>query len=80
MQVMLTPALDKMVREKVSSGTYGDESEVVRETLRKMMDEDSALDWLRREAALGFEQLDAGEFFELTEDEMMQQLRQRQVR
>lgn len=76
MQVMLTPALDKMVREKVSSGTYGDESEVMREALRKMMDEDSALDWMSREAVLGFEQLNAGEFVELTEDELMQQLRQ----
>jgi antitoxin ParD1/3/4 len=36
MNVSLTPALEKMVQEKVKSGLYNNASEVVREALRLM--------------------------------------------
>jgi hypothetical protein len=41
---------------------------------------ESALDWLRREAALGFAQLDAGGTVDLTREEFMAQMRQRYAR
>src|SRR5438477_12338111 len=62
MQVTLPPALDRMVEEKVAAGLYESPSEVVREALRLLFDRESALEWLRREAALGFKRLDAGGF------------------
>lgn len=41
MNVNLTPYLEKMVREKVSSGLYTSASEVIREALRLMDEQDS---------------------------------------
>ncbi|NTU53887.1 MAG: type II toxin-antitoxin system ParD family antitoxin [Chlorobiaceae bacterium] len=41
MNVNLSPYLEKMVREKVSSGLYTSASEVVREALRLMDEQDS---------------------------------------
>ena len=40
MNVNLTPQLEDMVRAKVSSGLYGSASEVVREALRLMEEQD----------------------------------------
>jgi antitoxin ParD1/3/4 len=41
MNVNLTPQLEEMVREKVNSGLYTSASEVVREALRLMNEQDS---------------------------------------
>jgi antitoxin ParD1/3/4 len=79
MQVALTPALDRLVQRKVSSGLYDNASEVIREALRLMADRESGLEWLRSEATLGFEQLEAGEFLEVTREEFLQQMHQRHV-
>ena len=49
-QINLTPELDRLVKEKVASGLYENPSEVVREALRLMLERESALGWLRREA------------------------------
>jgi len=40
MQLQLPPALESLVREKVASGRYRDESEVVSEALRLLESED----------------------------------------
>ena len=80
MQVNLTPELDRMVGEKVSSGLYENPSEVVRAALRLMLERESALDWLRREARLGFEELEAGEVVELTREEFVAQMHERHPR
>ena len=40
MNVNLTPQLEKMVRQKISSGLYSSASEVVREALRLMEEQD----------------------------------------
>ncbi len=61
MNVNLTPQLEELVRAKVSSGMYSSASEVVRESLR-LMDEQDRLrqvkfDELRREVRRG---LDSG--------------------
>jgi antitoxin ParD1/3/4 len=59
--VNLTPQLDEMVRSKVSSGLYNSASEVVREALRLMDEQDrfrqAKLDELRRNVRKG---LDSG--------------------
>ena len=61
MNVNLTPQLEELVRAKVSSGMYTSASEVVREALRLMDEQDQLrqvkLDELRREVRKG---LDSG--------------------
>ncbi len=59
MNVNLTPQLEEMVRAKVSSGMYTSASEVVREALRLMEEQDRLrqlkLEELRREIRKGLE-------------------------
>ena len=80
MQVTLTAELDRMVGEKVASGLYESPSEVVREALRLMLERESALDWLRREAKMGFDQLETEEVLDITREEFVSQMHQRHVR
>jgi antitoxin ParD1/3/4 len=40
MNISLTPHLEEMIREKIASGSYNPASEVVREALRLMEQED----------------------------------------
>jgi antitoxin ParD1/3/4 len=61
MNVSLTPELERAVKAKVDSGLYNNASEVIREALRLSLRMDSENDWLKREAAIGFAQLEAGE-------------------
>jgi antitoxin ParD1/3/4 len=57
MNVNLTPQLEELVRSKVSSGLYTSASEVVREALRLMDEQDrlkqAKLDELRRDVRQG---------------------------
>jgi antitoxin ParD1/3/4 len=57
--VNLTPQLEELVRAKVSSGLYTSASEVVREALRLMDEQDhlkqAKLDALRRDIRKGLE-------------------------
>jgi antitoxin ParD1/3/4 len=61
MNVNLTPQLEELVRSKVNSGMYTSASEVVREALRLMDEQDrlrqAKLDELRRDVRKG---LDSG--------------------
>ena len=66
MHVSLTPELEKRVKEKVDSGLYNNASEVIREALRLALRVESENDWLKREAAIGFAQLEAGETARIT--------------
>jgi antitoxin ParD1/3/4 len=66
MHVSLTPELEKMIKEKVESGLYNNASEVIREALRVALKVESENEWLKREAAIGFAQLDAGETIRVT--------------
>jgi len=59
MNVSLTPELEKMVAERVTSGRYASASEVIREALR-LLEERDQLNQLRQEVRLGLEQLDQG--------------------
>ena len=66
MNISLTAPLEALVQNKVASGFYNNASEVVREALRLMHERDkrdeAKLERLRKEAALGFEALERGEF------------------
>jgi antitoxin ParD1/3/4 len=64
--VSLTPELEKMVRQKVESGLYNNSSEVIREALRLTIKTEAENDWLKREAAIGYAQLQAGETVRIT--------------
>ena len=61
MHVSLTPELDEAVKRKVASGLYNNASEVIREALRIALKREAESEWLAREAAIGFAQLEAGE-------------------
>jgi len=65
MNINLTPQLETMVREKVTSGLYGSASEVVREALRLMEQQDRLrgikLEQLRRDIQEGIDSGPAGE-------------------
>ncbi len=77
MTITLPPALDALMARKMASGLYEDASEVVREALRQMESRESALEWLRKEAATGFDQLDRGESVEMDRDAFMNHFRSR---
>ena len=68
MNVNLTPELEKLVQEKVSSGLYNSQSEVVREALRLLIEQDrlreAHLSSLRASLAAGIEQADRGELLD----------------
>ena len=61
MHIVLTPELEKAVEAKVKSGFYNNASEVVCEALRTSIAYEHATEWLAREAAIGFLQLESGE-------------------
>ena len=74
MNISLTPELEAVVKQKVASGLYNNASEVIREALRLTLKHEQENNWLAKEAAIGFAQLEAGavtrvtskdEFFEL---------------
>jgi antitoxin ParD1/3/4 len=65
MNISLTPELVELVNEKVMSGMYHTASEVVREGLRLLKEQDDIrmlrLEELRKEIAIGTVQLERGE-------------------
>jgi antitoxin ParD1/3/4 len=65
MDVTLTPELERLIHDKVASGLYTSEDEVIREALRLLKDRDElrilAVEDLQREVQKGLDQLDCGE-------------------
>ena len=63
--INLTERLDRFVETRVTTGRYGNASEVVREGLRLLeqreQEHHAKLEWLRKAAQEGFDQLDRGE-------------------
>ncbi len=74
MNVSLTPELENLVHEKVKSGRYNSASEVVRESLRLLQDQDELKrirrDELRREIMLGVEQIRNGQGIKVKASEL----------
>ncbi len=69
MNISLTPELANAVKEKVDSGLYNNASEVVREALRQSLLRERENQWILREAAIGFAQLEAGRTVEIQSKE-----------
>ena len=65
MNVSLTPELEKLVEKKVKSGRYQSASEVIREGLRLIEDQDRLrelrLEEARKKIQTGLDQLDRGQ-------------------
>ncbi len=68
MNVNLTPELEELIQQKVQSGLYNNQSEVVREALRLLADQDrlrdSHLERLRGALAKGLAQADRGQLID----------------
>lgn len=68
MNVNLTPELERLVQEKVQSGLYNNQSEVVRAALRVFFEverkREAHLEYLRAAVAEGIEQADRGELLD----------------
>ena len=79
MTITLPPALDRIVRDKVKSGLYASETELVCEALRREFASNAVEEWIRAQAVDGFDQLDAGAFEDLTREELMQRLAMRRT-
>jgi antitoxin ParD1/3/4 len=82
MHVSLTPELEAKIRSKVESGLYNNASEVIREALRYMEQNQELiiqlkLDRLRADVAIGAEQAEKGEFSQRTIREIVSDLNER---
>jgi len=79
MNVSLPQALAEFVEKEVASGNYATASEVVRDGLRMLREEravyEEKLAILKREVQRGIDQIDAGEFSELTLPEIYAQVK-----
>jgi antitoxin ParD1/3/4 len=68
MNISLTPELEQYVNDKVKSGLYHSASEVIRDGLRLLREQDEVhklrLKILREEIAIGLEQADRGELLD----------------
>lgn len=66
MNVILSPELENLIREKVSSGNYNSPSEVIREALGLLKEQDQLREIrreeVRREVMKGVEQIRNGEY------------------
>jgi antitoxin ParD1/3/4 len=75
MDIKLTPALEKLIRDRIESGRYLDESDVVRDALRRLDDwermEEAELDSLRAEIDEGLADFAAGKGVETICDEQL---------
>jgi antitoxin ParD1/3/4 len=77
MNVSLTPELESMINNKVKTGLYNSASEVVREALRLLEEQDRIKEMrredLRREIMKGVEQMRNGQYTELhSEQELIE--------
>lgn len=61
MHINLSPEIEQYLQTKVGTGFYSNASEVVRDAIRRMWEEDEKLTQLRAAVQIGDEQLDQGE-------------------
>ncbi len=81
MNISLTPELESLVQEKVKSGMYHTASEVIREALRLMQEQDQfrqiKLENLRKEIAVALEQVERGKVYPWDPEKMKKEARTR---
>ena len=68
MNVSLTPELERIISEKVSSGLYNNASEVVREALRHYIETGKRRAWFDAEIQKGVDDFAAGRVHEPTDE------------
>ena len=69
MNISLTPELESAVKAKVATGLYNNVSEVIREALRKSLLQEQENQWIAREAAIGYAQLQADQTIEVKSEQ-----------
>ena len=72
MNVSLTPELERLVSDKVSSGMYQTASEVIREGLRLIKERDEQLETLSRDVRAGFDAVERGDYTVYSETSLEQ--------
>ncbi len=77
LSITLPIEMAQMVKDKVSSGEYASESEVIRDGLRTLAARDAAIEkWLREEVVPTLDELDADPSTAIPMDEAWRRLRQ----
>lgn len=66
MHINLSAEMENFIKDKVSSGFYGNATEVIRDAIRRMQAEEDRIVALRAAVAKGDAQLDRGEGAEYT--------------
>ncbi len=61
MHINLSPEIEQYLQAKVGTGFYSNASEVVRDAIRRMWEEDEKLEKLRAAVKIGDDQLERGE-------------------
>jgi antitoxin ParD1/3/4 len=75
MHVNLSPEMESYIKAKVSSGFYGNATEVIRDAIRRMQAEEERVAAFRAAVAKGDAQLERGEGVEYTA-ELMEKITQ----
>ena len=70
MHINLSTEMEQYLQTKVQTGFYGNASEVVRDAIRKMWEEDEKLVALRAAVQVGDAQIDRGEGIPYTPDRL----------
>jgi antitoxin ParD1/3/4 len=68
MHINLSPEMEKFVQSKVETGFYSNASEVIRDAIRRMREEEEKTAALRAALKVGDDQLDKGEGVPYTPD------------
>jgi antitoxin ParD1/3/4 len=68
MHINLSPEMEQFLQRKVDTGFYANASEVVRDAIRRMHEEDEKVAALQRALKEGDDQLDGGEGVAYTSD------------
>ena len=70
MHVNLSPEMEGFIKNKVSSGFYGNATEVIRDAIRRMQAEENRIASWQDAIKLGDSQLDRGEGITYTQDSL----------
>ncbi|HZR01584.1 MAG TPA: type II toxin-antitoxin system ParD family antitoxin [Burkholderiales bacterium] len=68
MHINLSPEIEQFLQSKVETGFYSNTSEVIRDAIRRMRDEDEKIAAVRAAVQRGDEQLDKGQAVPYTQD------------
>lgn len=80
LSITLPNEMADAVRERVDSGRYASESEVIREGLRALFDRDQAVEaWLREDVATAYDALVADPSRAVTATDLRQRLARRRA-